>query len=60
MEIVIEWRDGLVEVVSASEADAGLGPGARTAAVMARARLAPFDEKDIFFSVGSRMSYRSS
>ena len=36
MEIVIEWRDGLVEVVNVSEASAGLGPGARTAAIGGR------------------------
>ena len=47
MEIVIEWRDGLVEVVSASEADAGLASGARTAAVMARVRLDLFEEEGL-------------
>ena len=47
MEIVIEWRDGLIEVVSASEAEAGLGPAARTAVVMARARLDLFEEEGL-------------
>ena len=47
MEIVIEWRDGLVEVVSISDTDAGLGPGTRTAAVMARARLDLFEEEGL-------------
>ena len=47
MEIVIEWRDGLVEVVSASEAEAGLGSSARTAAVMARVRLDLFEEEGL-------------
>ena len=47
MEIVIEWRDGLVEVVNVSEASAGLGPGARTAAMMSRVRLDLFEEEGL-------------
>ena len=47
MEIVIEWRDGLVEVVSVSEASAGLGPGVRTAAMMSRVRLDLFEEEGL-------------
>ena len=47
MEIVIEWRDGIVEVVSVSETDAGLASGARPAAVMARVRLDLFEEEGL-------------
>ena len=47
MEIVIEWRDGLVEVVSISDSETALGSGARPAAVMARARLDLCEDLDI-------------
>ena len=47
MEIVIEWRGGLIEVVSASDSETALGSGARPAAVMARARLDLFEEEGL-------------
>ena len=55
MEIVIEWRDGVVEVVSTSGGETGLSsdvnaqgrPGARAMAVMARVRFDLFEQEGL-------------
>lgn len=47
MEIAIEWKDGLVEVVSTLEDEKGPGPGAQDMATMARVRFDLFEEEGL-------------